>query len=404
VYNLGIYIYKIAAAIASIFSKKIRTMLRGQQQTFGILREKIKPEDYVVWFHCASLGEFEQGRPIMERVRKNHPEYKILLSFFSPSGYEVRKDYPGADAICYLPFDTKHNARKFVRLAHPKIAVFIKYEFWTNYLTRLHSKGVKLYSVSSIFRPTQHFFRWFSSPYILKKFDHFFVQNQQSKDLLHTIGIDCVTVTGDTRFDRVLDIRNAARPLPLVEQFAKGHNVFICGSSWEPDEEIYIPYMQQHLDWRLIIAPHVVSESHIASIERLLQGRKIVRYSHLGEEPDADVLIIDCFGLLSSIYRYAQVAYVGGGFGAGIHNVPEAAVYGIPVIFGPNNQKFREAQKLKECGAGFEITDAETFAKVMQPFIDNPASAKTIGQKAADYITQNAGAADTCYKAIFEQA
>jgi len=269
-YNFGLNAYAILGKMASFFNSKIRKMVEGQRETADILRRGIATNDRVVWFHAASLGEFEQGRPIMERLRKQHPEYKILLSFFSPSGYEVRKNYEGADVICYLPFDTPRNAKKFIELAHPEIAIFIKYEFWGNYLTQLHERGVKTYSVSSIFRPGQRFFKkW--NPYskvVLQQFDHFFVQNETSKQLLASIGVHCVTVSGDTRFDRVLDIRNASRDLPVVEAFTQGQKTFIAGSSWEPDEEIYIPYFSNHIDWKLIIAPHVISESHLAKIQR----------------------------------------------------------------------------------------------------------------------------------------
>ena len=404
--------------MASFFNSKIRKMVEGQRETADILRRGIAANDRVVWFHAASLGEFEQGRPIMERLRKQHPEYKILLSFFSPSGYEVRKNYEGADVICYLPFDTPRNAKKFIELAHPEIAIFIKYEFWGNYLTQLHERGVKTYSVSSIFRPGQRFFKkW--NPYskvVLQQFDHFFVQNETSKQLLASIGIHCVTVSGDTRFDRVLDIRNASRDLPVVEAFTQGQKTFIAGSSWEPDEEIYIPYFSNHSDWKLIIAPHVISESHLAKIEKMLESNGIssVRYTSLeqdeqkaestngAEKTQCRCLIVDCFGKLSSIYRYGKIALVGGGFGAGIHNVPEAAVYGIPVLFGPNNQKFREAQILKKIGAGFEYSDAETFKTQMDRFLSDEKYMLESGEKSSKFIQENAGAADICYRSIFE--
>ena len=414
-YNFGLSAYASLGKMAALFNSKIRKMVEGQRETADILRKGIAPDDRVVWFHAASLGEFEQGRPIMERLRKQHPEYKILLSFFSPSGYEVRKNYEGADVICYLPFDTPHNAKKFIELAHPEIAIFIKYEFWGNYLTQLHQSGVKTYSVSSIFRPGQRFFKkW--NPYskvVLHQFDHFFVQNETSKQLLASIDIHCVTVSGDTRFDRVLDIRNASKDLPVVEAFTQGQNTFIAGSSWEPDEDIYIPYFANHSDWKLIIAPHVIDESHLTKIEKMLESNGIssVRYTTLEqkaestnvkEQPQCRCLIVDCFGKLSSIYRYAKIALVGGGFGAGIHNVPEAAVYGIPVLFGPNNQKFREAQILKKIGAGFEFTDADSFKVLMDRFLSDENYMKESGEKSSKFIRENAGAADICYRGIFE--
>ena len=340
-YNLIIYLYLCGVAIVSLFNEKVRKMWRGEREAIRILKEKVDPNAKYVWFHAASLGEFEQGRPLMEQLRREHPEYKILLTFFSPSGYEVRKNYEGADIICYLPLDTITNARRFLRTIRPVMAFFIKYEFWYNYLHILKHRGVPVYSVSSIFRPGQVFFRWYGRQYshVLKCFTHFFVQNDISKELLATIGISDVTVVGDTRFDRVLQIKAAAKQLPIVEAFcqkltanSQKPKVFIAGSSWQPDEEIFIPWLNEHKDWKLVIAPHVISEDHLQQIEKLLEGRKVVRYtqvkdadpspltSHPSPLQDAEVLIINCFGLLSSIYHYADVTYVGGGFGVGIHN------------------------------------------------------------------------------------
>ena len=396
-YNLGIYLYLIGVAIVSRFSEKARKMWRGERDAIRILREKIDPQAKYVWFHAASLGEFEQGRPLMEQLRKEHPEYKILLTFFSPSGYEVRKNYEGADIICYLPLDTITNARRFLRTIHPVMAFFIKYEFWYNYLHILKHRGVPVYSVSSIFRPDQIFFKWYGRQYahVLKCFTHFYVQNEVSKDLLAKIGIHDVTIVGDTRFDRVLQIKEAAKRLPVVENFVSGHKVFIAGSSWQPDEDIFIPYMNAHPDWKMILAPHVIGEDHLQQIISKLEGRKVVRYTGLKEDTDlseADVLIIDCFGLLSSIYHYGDVAYIGGGFGVGIHNTLEAAVWNMPVIFGPNNQRFQEAQGLKACGGGFEIKDAADFDAVMQRFLSSDAAVAEAGRKAGAYVEQMTGA------------
>lgn len=408
-YNLAIFLYAACAWVVALFSKKVRKMVEGHCQTYNILKKNIAKEDRVVWFHAASLGEFEQGRPIIERVKRERPELKVLLTFFSPSGYEVCKHYEGADVVCYLPFDLPGNAHWFVRMAHPEIAVFIKYEFWENYLRRLHKRGTKIYSVSSVFRQKQYFFRWWGSPHTLYHFDRFFVQNEHSKQLLAQIGIDKVQVTGDTRFDRVLSIRQQAAPLPLVEKFiANSTKVFIAGSSWEADEDIYIPYFLQHPDWRLIIAPHVVSSTRLHAIEKALsEKRKCVRYSCLektgGKVPKgASVLIIDCYGKLASIYRYGQVALIGGGFGAGIHNVPEAAVYGLPILFGPNNKRFVEAQALLYRGGAFEYNDANQFARIMDGFIAQPATMTQAGRIAGKYIADHAGAADACFDAIFQ--
>ena len=401
-YNLVIYIYLLGVAIASLFNEKVRKMWRGERDAFRVLREKVDPEAQYVWFHAASLGEFEQGRPLMEQLRREHPEYKILLTFFSPSGYEVRKNYEGADIICYLPLDTITNARRFLRIIRPVKAYFIKYEFWYNYLHILKHRQVPVYSVSSIFRPDQVFFKWYGKQYsrVLKCFTHFFVQNEVSKELLAKLGITCVTVTGDTRFDRVLQIKEAAKQLPIVEAFVKDAPlVFVAGSSWPPDEEIFIKYFNEHKNWKLIIAPHVIGEDHLKQIEKLLEGRKVVRYSEYSENSEyseklknAEVLIINCFGLLSSIYRYANVTYVGGGFGVSIHNTLEAAVWGVPVFFGPNNQKFQEAQELKACDGGIEINGYDDFVRQMNELVAHPEELAKRGKAAGDYVMSRAGA------------
>ncbi len=402
IYNLIIYVYLLGVAIYSRFNEKVRKMWRGERETVRILKEKVDPEAKYVWFHAASLGEFEQGRPLMEQLRKDHPEYKILLTFFSPSGYEVRKNYEGADIITYLPLDTITNARRFLRAIHPVMAFFIKYEFWYNYLHILKYRHVPVYSVSSIFRPDQVFFKWYGRQYgrVLNCFTHFFVQNEISKELLAKIGINNVTIVGDTRFDRVLQIKEASKQLPIVETFKQDAKVFVAGSSWPPDEEIFIKFFNEHKDWKLIIAPHVIGEDHLKQIEKLLEGRKVARYTSLEnldnlERLDSlektDALIIDCFGLLSSIYHYGDVAYVGGGFGVGIHNLLEAAVWDVPVFFGPNNQRFQEAQGLKQSG-GFEIKNYEDFERQMNRFIADKAYLKAQGQLAGQYVKGKAGA------------
>lgn len=432
-YNIIIYIYLFGIAIASLFNKKVKKLWQGERQALSILRSKVKPDDKYVWFHAASLGEFEQGRPIMERLRKEHPEYKILLTFFSPSGYEVRKNYEGADIICYLPIDTPFNARRFLRTVRPVMAFFIKYEFWYNYLHILKHRGIPTYSVSSIFRDGQIFFRWYGKQYgkVLKCFTHFFVQNEKSRELLASIGITDVSISGDTRFDRVLEIKELAKKLEIVEAFVDSFRsagvqecrsadntssannlstessnlstkkIFVAGSSWQPDEEIFIKYFNEHPDWKLIIAPHVIGESHLQQIIKQLD-MPVVRYTQTTPEEarNARCLIIDCFGLLSSIYNYGTVSYVGGGFGVGIHNVLEAAVWNIPVIFGPNNARFAEAQALKANGGGIEITDYDSFAAVMDGFIADEASLQKAGEAAGDYVKQNAGATDVVLKGV----
>ncbi len=415
-YSLGIYLYALLVRlVAALGHRKARAMVRGQRDTWRILREKIDPTARYVWFHAASLGEFEQGLPLIERIRREQPSRKILLTFFSPSGYEVRKDYKGADVVCYLPFDSPTAARRFIKWARPEMAFFIKYEFWRNYIDVLSKKSIPIYSVSSIFRPGQIFFRWYGRKYArcLRRITHFFVQNERSVELLRTIGVqDNVTIVGDTRFDRVIDIRNAAKPLPIVEQFTRAKEdsnaapfVLVAGSSWQPDEDILLDYVNRHPDLRLVIAPHVVNDAHIQEIEQKLTTPAL-RYSQatLENVDDYRVLIIDGYGLLSSIYRYATVAYVGGGFGVGIHNVPEAAVYGIPVIIGPNHQRFAEAVALIANGGCKSIKNAEDFSVIMDDFLENPAHIAQAGSAAGDYIHQNAGATPVIYQHVFTQA
>ena len=398
-YSLGIYLMALGVRVAALFKEKLRKMVQGHRATWQMLRA-LSGKDTYVWFHAASLGEFEQGRPLMERLRREHPEKKILLTFFSPSGYEVRKNYDGADLVCYLPFDTPLNARRFVKLARPEAAFFIKYEFWRNYIEVLYKRGIPCYSVSSIFRENQIFFRPYGRGYArcLSRMTHLFVQNETSRRLLEGIGVTNVDVVGDTRFDRVLDIRNAAKPLPLAERFAGCWKVLVAGSSWPQDEEIIIPYFNRHPNLKLVLAPHVVSEEHLQAIERQL-ARPALRYSKATPKAVAEVdcLIIDCYGLLSSIYRYASMAYVGGGFGVGIHNVPEAAVYGIPVIIGPNNKKFREAQALLRCGGCKEIAGTADFELLMDAWLSDKEALATAGKAAGSYIADNAGAADRIF-------
>lgn len=411
IYNIVIYFVLWGIAIASLFNEKVRKMWRGEREAFRILKQKVDPNAKYIWFHAASLGEFEQGRPLMERIRKDYPQYKILLTFYSPSGYEVRKNYEGADVICYMPVDTRLNAIRFLRLVRPVMAFFIKYEFWSNFLHILKHRNIPTYSVSSIFREDQVFFKWYGRSYagVLKCFTRFFVQNEESKRLLDGIGITAVDVVGDTRFDRVLQIKEAAKQLPICEAFRTGvassqsadvphhdFKVFVAGSSWPPDENIFIPFFNEHKDWRLLIAPHVIAEEHLKLILSLIKGKKVVRYTQTTPEEaaEADVLIIDCFGLLSSMYNYGDVAYIGGGFGVGIHNTLEAAVWNMPVIFGPNNKKFQEAQGLLKSGGGFEINTYEDFSGLMSSLMNDEAFLKQAGDKAGAFVAHLAGATD----------
>lgn len=411
IYNIVIYFVLWGIAIASLFNEKVRKMWRGEREAFKILKQKVDPNAKYIWFHAASLGEFEQGRPLMERIRKDYPQYKILLTFYSPSGYEVRKNYEGADIICYMPVDTRLNAIRFLRLVRPVMAFFIKYEFWSNFLHILKHRNIPTYSVSSIFREDQVFFKWYGRSYagVLKCFTRFFVQNEESKRLLEGISITAVDVVGDTRFDRVLQIKEAAKQLPICEAFRTGvassqsadvphhdFKVFVAGSSWPPDENIFIPFFNEHKDWRLLIAPHVIAEEHLKLILSLIKGKKVVRYTQTTPEEaaEADVLIIDCFGLLSSMYNYGDVAYIGGGFGVGIHNTLEAAVWNMPVIFGPNNKKFQEAQGLLKSGGGFEINTYEDFSGLMSSLMNDETFLKQAGDKAGAFVAHLAGATD----------
>ena len=355
--------------LASPFNKKIRQWVRGRKGWRRILKDKVKPGDKIIWVHCASLGEFEQGRPIIEKLKERTPEYKILLTFFSPSGYEIRKNWPLADYICYLPADTLLNAVQFIDIVNPSTALFIKYEFWNNYLSALYNRKIPFYLVSGIFRPEQHFFKWYGGFFrsILKKFTYIFVQDSISVDLLKKIGIINVSYAGDTRFDRVNQIARETKNLPVVERFKGSERIFLAGSSWRPDEEIisgYINSFPGRMKW--IFAPHKVDKNNIERLEKLLKV-KVVKYSDSPESfTDARVLIIDNIGILSSAYKYADVAEVGGGFGEGIHNILEPSCWGIPVLFGPNNTKFREANDLISAKGAFTRRVRPNLAKSSQ--------------------------------------
>ena len=340
-YNIFIHIYILALNLISPFNKKVKTMLKGEKECFDRL-QNLNSEDKVAWFHCASLGEFEQGRPLIEEVKKQFPEYKILLSFYSPSGYESKKDYALADYVVYLPNDTKSNAKKFVKKVNPDLIFFIKYEFWYNYISAL--KGRRLFQVSLILRQNQYFFSWYGKWFAkqLKNFEHFFVQNQQTANLLNKIGYKNVIISGDTRFDRVMTIANNAKSFTEIEKFCEGNQkIILAGSSWLADEKI-IQQAVKNLDIKLIIAPHVVGENHINEIQQLFP--EAILYSELANnDKKSNILIINCIGILSNLYQYCDIAYIGGGFGVGIHNTLEAATFGKPICFGTNYHKFQEA-------------------------------------------------------------
>lgn len=408
-YTFAIALYAFIARLIAPFYKKASLMLKGQKQTFGILKEHIQPGEKYIWFHAASLGEFEQGRPLMERIKAEKPEYKILLTFFSPSGYEVRKNYQGADIICYLPFDLPRNVNRFLSLVNPAMVIFIKYEFWMNYLSALKKRNIPTYIISAIFRPNQIFFRGYARQYkhVLHTFNKIFVQDRASADLLKKNKVYPVISCGDTRFDRVLDIHAQAKVLPILEAFVQKKEgekslTMVAGSSWPEDEEIFIEYFNEHPEMKLVIAPHEIHDKHLKDIVARLK-RPYVLYTEANEEnvKGVDCIVMNCIGLLSSTYRYGQVAYIGGGFGVGIHNVLEAAVYGMPVVFGPNYHKFREAKELIKAGGGFSVTKAEEFNEKMSSFATYPEILYAAGKDAGEYVKSNGGATEVIFREIF---
>ena len=394
-YNLGIYILNGLAHLLALFNPKARLWIDGTKDWESKILKTINPDDRNIWIHCASLGEFEQGRPVIEELKKHDPELKVVLSFFSPSGYEIRKNYDKADLIIYLPPDTPSNARKLIEYIRPEFAILVKYEFWNNYISELRKNNIPLYLISGIFRPQQHFFRWYGSFFrgILRKFSMLFIQDQLSYDLLKGIGIENVMIAGDTRFDRVVQIASAAKNIDKIEQFRGGEKVFLAGSSWEQDEEIIAQYINENpgsMKW--VFAPHEIHAENIERLERLFKV-KTVRFSLFTEaESDARVLIIDNIGMLSSAYRYSYIAAIGGGFGKGIHNILEAACWGVPVMFGPRHKKFREAVELiKENGAA-SFDSFSLFRNILEKWLmDEPFYLKS-ANAASSYVIKNKGA------------
>lgn len=419
-YNTGIKLYELAALAAALRSVKVHKMIRGQRRTFDTLRRRLGNRPGCIWFHASSLGEFEQGRPMIERLRREHPEKPILLSFFSPSGFEVRKNYPFVDAVVYLPFDTPKRVRRFLDAARPSMAIFIKYEFWGNYLHELRRRGIPTYIISSIFRPGQRFFRPIGGMFrkMLRCFDRLYVQDERSRRLLKVIGVENVTVAGDTRFDRVTDVMRSTVDIPGFPGFGEQFPLrFIAGSSWEADEDVYAPWLNSHENVAFIIAPHEFNETRLEALRNrfnapvvlLSEWTREIKRANLpnGQIPDylksVRGIIIDSFGKLSSLYRYADMAYIGGGFGAGIHNLNEAAVYGIPVIFGPNHVKFKEAADLIACGGGLSIATKDEFSSTLNALTSSKASMKQSGEAAAKYIRDHLGATDMIYRDLFGQ-
>jgi 3-deoxy-D-manno-octulosonic-acid transferase len=396
-YNLGILIYVLATRLLSPFNSKARLWIRGRKNWESALKEKVNRDNINIWIHCASLGEFEQGRPLIEAIKKAGPEYKIILTFFSPSGYEIRKNYSNADYVCYLPADTPANAARFVSLINPAAVIFVKYEFWNNYTSVLGKNGIPLFLISGIFRADQHFFKWYGSFFrkMLFRFRHVFVQDKQSMDLLIGIGIKNVSVAGDTRFDRVIQIAASAKSIPPIELFRGNEKLFLVGSSWRQDEEIIARYINAHpgsMKW--IFAPHEIDKANIGRLEKLFTT-SVVRFSEFTEQSkDARVLIIDNVGMLSSAYRYAFIAAVGGGFGKGIHNVLEAACWGIPVVFGPDHKKFREAVELINLKGAGCFSTFEGFSGIIDNWLSNREDYLKSSEIAGNYIKENAGATD----------
>ncbi len=411
-YNIGTRAYFLAIKLASTFGhRKARLMEEGRKEWAPKLQAKVNelqahdPDRKFIWFHAASLGEFEQGRPLIEALREKYPQYRILQTFFSPSGYEVRKNYKGADIVCYLPYDKLSECRRFLDITQPALAFFVKYEFWGNILEELSRRQIPTYLISGIFRERQAFFQSYGSILrpVLSNFRHMFVQDEESRRLLASIGYDRnVTICGDTRFDRVIAIQQQANQYGWAEAFSEDNFVLVAGSSWPKDEDILLEHFNNHPEMKLIIAPHEIHEEHIQGIIGKLK-RPYMRYTQLdeGKVKEVDCLIIDAIGFLSSIYRYGNVAYIGGGFGVGIHNTLEAAVYGMPVIFGPNHTAFREALGLLDAKGGFTISNAEQYASLMQTFMTDPQALREAGQRAGQYVQAESGATETIFKAVF---
>jgi len=407
IYYLAIKIYQLLILLASPFYGKARLFISGRKRLFRDLEHATGQWQRVVWFHCASLGEFEQGRPLMEALREKYPEMKILLTFFSPSGYQVRKNYPGADYVTYLPVDTPAHARRLLDVVEPEKVFFIKYEFWYFLLRELYRRKVPTYLVSALFRKEQVFFRWYGKGFkhVLHFYSRIFVQDEASRELLRENQIHNASVSGDTRFDRVKKIALSAPSLPLIEKFRGDSLLVVAGSTWPPDEELLIRYFREtHHSLKMVIAPHEVHKQNIRRIRSHFKQGEALVWSEISNEEarHTRVLIIDNIGMLSSLYGYGHLAYVGGGFGKGIHNLLEAATYGIPVFFGPNHKKFREAVELIEQGGGFAINGYDELKSLIDRYISSPGQANRAGETARSYVNARAGATHHILSRIFE--
>lgn len=403
-YNLSILSYYWLIRVASLFHKKAKFWVNGRKNLFKDIESKLKNNTKnLVWFHCASLGEFEQGRPVMEKLKANKPSVKILLTFFSPSGYEIRKNYTGADYIFYLPIDTPKNANRFINLIQPQAAFFVKYEFWFNYLQELKKRNIPVYLISGIFRPEQHFFKWYGTWFKnkLDSFEYFFVQNENSKKLLNGIGYNNVSISGDTRFDRVYEISKNTSDIKFINEFSNNKKILVAGSTWPDDEKILAAINYSKYGFKLIIAPHEIGESHINNIESLFKKENTIRYSKTNANNCAEknILIIDNIGMLSSLYKYGNMAYIGGGFGTGIHNILEAATFGLPVIFGPNYSKFNEAIELISLGGAFSIENQNELEATFTKLCDENTN-HSCSKICSDYVQNNIGATEIILKGV----
>jgi 3-deoxy-D-manno-octulosonic-acid transferase len=393
-YNLGLRLYWVAIYLASFFSKKANQWLNGRKNI------TVTKNESSIWFHFASLGEFEQGRPVLEQMRALYPKQKIVLTFFSPSGYEIRKNTPLADKVYYLPLDTAKNARQFIDALQPTMAIFTKYEYWYHFFNELHQRNIPLYIISGIFRPNQVFFNWYGGLHrkILSFVTYFFLQDDESKKLLQNIGITHTTVSGDTRFDRVWANAQQPKELPLINEFKNGHKLFIAGSTWPHDEKLIAALINDHPAWKFIIAPHEISEEKIDKLIGLLPVNSSIKYSRLTTHQSLSTfqtLIIDNIGMLSSLYQYGDIAYIGGGFGAGIHNTLEAAAFGLPVIFGPNYSKFKEAKDLIALNAGFSIDNEAALKHIAGKLINDAQFYSNASQTIKQYVEKHTGATKT---------
>lgn len=404
-YNICIILYAQIVRVVALWNNKAKQWVEGRRGIFEDMARKINKADRVIWLHVASLGEFEQGRPIIEQIRKEHPEYKILLTFFSPSGYEIRKNYEGADYIFYLPIDTPLNVKRFLDIAHPEIAIFVKYEFWLNYLYELKARNVRTFVISAIFRADSVFFKWYGSRWrqALDSYEQIFVQNEESQALLHKIGFDNVIIAGDTRFDRVAAIAQAAKKIDIVERFKADSRLFVAGSTWGPDEDILQELINSNPDIKFVIAPHEMNEGRIGKIIEATKGGAI-RYTQCNEQTTFDgtqVLILDTVGILSSVYGYALWSYIGGGFGVGIHNTLEAATFALPIAFGPNYKKFKEARDMVALGVATKVESAEELQRWFTPLRDNEQTLRQVSTTAKEYTSKHQGATSLIMKIVF---